>query len=82
MCSNHDDRNKEVSPLATQEVSSTQDHDQSRRRFIRDSAVVGAGLMFASSSPLFAAIGSARDTNRNIKSKGYLITHEAQLLSL
>lgn len=71
MCSNHDDRNKEVSPLATQEVSSTQDHDQSRRRFIRDSAVVGAGLMFASSSPLFAAIGSARDTNRNIKSKGY-----------
>ncbi|WP_406664407.1 NAD(P)-dependent alcohol dehydrogenase [Gallaecimonas sp. GXIMD1310] len=43
----------------------------SRRLFIRNTAAVGAGLLFASASPLFAAVPSTRRNDMNIKSKGY-----------
>jgi len=45
------------------------DKDLSRREFIQNSAVLGAGVMLSGSSPLFAAIGPAKKAN--IKSKGY-----------
>lgn len=49
----------------------TNGDDLTRREFIRQSAALGAGLMFTGSSQLFAAIDSAKEPNMNIKSKGY-----------
>jgi uncharacterized zinc-type alcohol dehydrogenase-like protein len=71
MCSDHVDRNKGGSPVAKAEASSAQDYGLSRREFIQNSAALGAGLMLAGTSPLFAAISSAKATTINIKSKGY-----------
>lgn len=47
------------------------DKELSRREFIQNSAAIGAGLMFTGPSPLFAASNSGKETNMNIKSKGY-----------
>lgn len=65
MCNNHHDRGKENNGL------SEQGSRLSRREFMQNTAVAGAGLMLAGASPLFAAIDSARETTMNIKSKGY-----------
>ncbi len=48
-----------------------QDKELSRRKFIQQTAVVGAGIMFAGPSDLFAAAKDGRDTNMNVKTKGY-----------
>ncbi|MBA4372331.1 MAG: NAD(P)-dependent alcohol dehydrogenase [Thermodesulfovibrio sp.] len=48
-----------------------QDKELSRREFIQQTAAIGAGIMFASSSDLFAETKQGRATNMNIKSKGY-----------
>jgi uncharacterized zinc-type alcohol dehydrogenase-like protein len=49
------------------------DHDKqlSRREFIQQTAAVGAGIMLASPSHLFAETDQGRGTNMNIKAKGY-----------
>lgn len=47
------------------------DKDISRRKFIQNSAAIGAGLLLTGPSQLFAATGSAKKTNMNIKSKAY-----------
>jgi alcohol dehydrogenase (NADP+)/uncharacterized zinc-type alcohol dehydrogenase-like protein len=73
MCNHHDDHEKDGNPVrfASDDAAPKQDRDLSRREFIQNSAAVGAGLMLAGSAPLFAAIGSAKETNMNIKSRGY-----------
>jgi len=47
------------------------DKDLTRREFIQNSAAIGAGLMLIGPSQLFAAVNSTKETNMNIKSKGY-----------
>jgi len=49
------------------------EHDKplSRREFIQQTATVGAGIMLASTSQLFAETNQGRGDNMNIKSKGY-----------
>jgi uncharacterized zinc-type alcohol dehydrogenase-like protein len=47
------------------------DKDLTRRKFIQNSAAIGAGLMLIGPSQLFAAVNSTKATNVNIKSKGY-----------
>jgi len=49
----------------------TDDNDLTRRQFIQNSAAIGAGLMLTGPSQLLAAVGSSKETNMNIKSKGY-----------
>ena len=49
----------------------TNDDDLTRREFIRYSAALGAGLLFTGSPALLAATSSQKETNMNIKSKGY-----------
>jgi len=50
-----------------------EDHDKqlSRREFIQQTAAVGAGIMLAGSSQLFAETDQGGGRNMNIKSKGY-----------
>ena len=47
------------------------DKDLTRREFIQNSAAISAGLMLIGPSQLFAAFNSTKETNVNIKSKGY-----------
>lgn len=48
-----------------------QDKELSRREFIQQTAAIGAGIMLAGSSDLFAETKQGRATNMNLKSKGY-----------
>lgn len=45
--------------------------DQSRRKFIKQSATLGAGLFFTNSMQLFSQTNKSNTMNKNIKSKGY-----------
>jgi uncharacterized zinc-type alcohol dehydrogenase-like protein len=47
------------------------DRQLSRREFIQQSAMVGAGIMLANSSQLFAKTNETKGSNMKIKSKGY-----------
>jgi uncharacterized zinc-type alcohol dehydrogenase-like protein len=59
------------------------DHDKqvSRRDFIQQTAAVGAGIMLASPSRLFAEINQGKGMNMNIKSKGYAARDASGTLS-
>src|SRR5512139_1735278 len=48
-----------------------QDKQLSRRDFIQQTAAIGAGIMLAGSSDLFAETKQGSETNMNMKSRGY-----------
>jgi len=54
-------------------VKEMKDYDKqlSRRKFIQQTTALGASIMFASPSQLFAETNHTRGKNMNIKSKGY-----------
>jgi len=54
-------------------VIEMKDYDKqlSRRKFIQQTAALGAGIMLTSPSQLFAETNQTRGKNMNIKSKGY-----------
>lgn len=64
------------------ESNNIQEHNPSRRKFIQQSAVLGAGVMLAGASPLWAAEGGPRTMARNIKSRGYAAKDASGKLSL
>jgi alcohol dehydrogenase (NADP+)/uncharacterized zinc-type alcohol dehydrogenase-like protein len=53
-----------------------------RRKFIQQTAIVGAGLMLASPLQAFSQTGSSRNMSGNIKSKGYAAHDKSGKLSL
>ena len=57
-------------------------HDHSRRKFIQQSAVLGAGLMLAGTSELFADDNILNFKAKTIKSKGYAAKDATGKLSL
>jgi len=69
MCNHLNDHSKDISNPSC-DGSTEHYHPLSRREFLQTSAALGAGLMLAGASPLFAAI-NPKETNMNIKSKGY-----------
>jgi len=71
MCNNHDDCDKDANTLKSGKGSPEHERLHSRRKFIQNTSVLGAGLMLAGPTPLFAALGSTKDMNMNIKTKGY-----------
>jgi uncharacterized zinc-type alcohol dehydrogenase-like protein len=48
-----------------------QDNNTSRRKFIQQSGVLGAGVMLAGTSNLFSQTNNLNNMSNNIKSKGY-----------
>jgi uncharacterized zinc-type alcohol dehydrogenase-like protein len=73
MCNNDDYRNKDEKQINLTGGNNFSRHDDfiSRRKFIQTSTALGAGFMLTGAAHLFAAVNSAKETNMNIKSKGY-----------
>jgi len=73
MCNYLDDRDKDKdrNSLSDARVSPQHEPAQSRRKFVQNSAALGAGLMLTDPWSLLAATDPARAKNMNIKSKGY-----------
>ena len=53
------------------EHNSKEDNINSRRKFIQQSGVLGAGVMLAGTTQLFAGTNKINNVSNNIKSKGY-----------
>ena len=51
--------------------NSNQENNQSRRKFIQQSAVLGAGVMLAGTTELFASGHNSGYGAKNITTKGY-----------
>jgi alcohol dehydrogenase (NADP+)/uncharacterized zinc-type alcohol dehydrogenase-like protein len=52
-------------------INRSHENDQSRRKFVEQSAVLGAGFMLAGTTQLFASDNNKIMAPKNIKSKGY-----------
>lgn len=59
-----------------------QDNNTSRRKFIQQSGVLGAGVMLAGTSQLFSQTNKPNNMSNNIKSKGYAARDTSGKLSL
>ena len=46
-------------------------NDQSRRKFIQQTSIVGAGVLLANPLQLFSQINNLHKMSKNIKSKGF-----------
>lgn len=59
-----------------------QDNNTTRRKFIQQSGVLGAGVLLAGTSKLFSQSNKLNDMSKNIKSKGYAAKDISGKLSL
>jgi alcohol dehydrogenase (NADP+)/uncharacterized zinc-type alcohol dehydrogenase-like protein len=58
-----------------------ENNDQSRRKFIQQTAIAGGGLMLATSLQLYSQTNNLKNMSRNIKSKGYAARDKSGKLS-